>query len=307
MAQVINKYVWLVDTIRKAGSAGITFEEINKRWLRKDNVELSGGVEIPQRTFHKWRNAVEEMFNIIIDCRRRGGYHYFIANPEDLNGHGMSNWLLDTVSVSNLLMQNIALKSRILLESVPSGLQFLPEILEAMNGNNVMTITYQGFWHEEPHTFDVHPYCVKLFRQRWYMVAYCPMREGIRTYAVDRIHAVTGTEETFVMPADFDSAGFFSQAYGVMIGDMAPQTIRISVDAFQANYLRSLPLHHSQREVERNEKCSVFTFHLCPEYDFQMELLSMGDTLEVLEPAGLRATIASIARKMNAIYDNNGQ
>ena len=303
MAQVINKYVWLADTIRKAGSGGITFQEINEKWLRKDNVELSGGVEIPQRTFHKWRAAVEEMFNVIIDCRRKGGYHYFIANPEDLKDHGMSNWLLDTVSVSNLLMQNIALKDRILLENVPSGLQFLADILEAMNSNQTLNITYQGFWHNTPVNYDVHPYCVKLFKQRWYMVANKVAEGIIHIFAVDRILDIKSKKETFEVPADFDPAGYFHNSYGVMIGTQVPQRIRIKVDGFQANYLRSLPLHHSQREESQDGRSSIFTYLLCPEHDFLMELLSLGDTIEVLEPVALRDEIAAIAQNMNKTYN----
>ena len=305
MAQVINKYVWLVDTIRKAGKAGITFEDINKLWLRKDNVELSGGLEIPHRTFHKWRIAVEEMFNVAIDCRRKGGYHYFIANPEELKGHSMSNWLLETVSVSNLLMQNIALKGRVLLENVPSGLQFLPEILDAMNGNNVLSVTYKGYWHEEASTFDVHPYCVKLFKQRWYMVAFSTQRQAIRTYALDRIQALDRRTATFVMPSNFSPVLFFKNSYGVMMGSEVPSDVKIKVNAFEANYLRSLPLHHSQQEVFKCEEYSIFTYHLSPEFDFRMELLSRGDDVEVLEPAYLRDAMAEIACRMNAIY--NGQ
>ena len=307
MAQVINKYVWLVETIRKAGESGITFEEINERWLRKDNVELNEGLEIPKRTFHKWRTAVEETFNVIIDCRRKGGYRYFIANPEDLEEHGLSNWLLDTVSVSNLLMQNIALKDRILLENVPSGLQFLPDILEAMNSNQVLNITYQGFRHEEPVNYDVHPYCVKLFKQRWYLVANKIAEGIIHTFAVDRIQDISVKKERFDMPESFDPAVFFRHAYGVMTGKQQPQDIKLAVEESQAKYLRSLPLHHSQREIMSDGKTSVFTFRLCPEHDFLMELLSLGDTIEVIEPAALREKIAAIAHNMNATYNTGKQ
>ena len=303
MAKIIDKYVWLMDTVRKAGGTGITFEEINEEWKRKDNQELSGGLELLKRTFHKWCVAIRQQFNIEIECKRKGGYRYYISNPENFKGHDLSNWLIDTISVSQLLMHNIALKDRILLENVPSGLQYLAEILEAMKSSHVISITYQGYWHEHPETLEVHPYCVKLFKQRWYMVAYSSKRSSIRTYSLDRIRNIKRRAAKFVMPGNFSPAVFFKNAYGVMQGSEIPRDIKIKVNAFQANYLRSLPLHHSQQETVKNMKYSIFTYHLCPEFDFRMELLSMGDEVEVLEPASLRDAIAAIAHNMNEMYN----
>ena len=203
MAKIIDKYVWLMNTVRKAGERGITLEDIKQEWNRKDNQHLSEGLELLERTFHKWRKAIGEQFHVEIECRRKGGYHYFIANPEVLQGRDLSNWLIDTIGVSQLMMNNITLKDRILLEDVPSGLHFLPDVLDAMKGNHVIALTYQGFWHDDPITTDVHPYCVKLFKQRWYMVAYSTRRQAIRTYALDRILNVERQMATFEMPANF--------------------------------------------------------------------------------------------------------
>ena len=307
MARIIDKYVWLMNTVRKAGDAGFTFKEINQEWIRKDNQYLSDGLELLPRTFHKWRAAIRQQFNVEIECKRRGGYRYYISNPEVLQGHDLSNWLIDTIGVSQLLMHNITLKERILLENVPSGQHYLPEVLDAMKDNHVITITYQGFWHDKPCTYDVHPYCVKLFKQRWYMVAFSTSRQAIRTYALDRINGIERKNKTFKMPTDFSPAVFFKNNYGVMMGSEIPQDIKIQAKASQANYLRSLPLHRSQQEVARTLNYSTFTFHLCPEYDFLMELLSMGDEIEVLEPASLRETIAGMTRSMSDIYNKQTQ
>ena len=303
MARIIDKYVWLMNTVRRAGDNGITLEEIKEQWLRKDNQHLNEGLELLTRTFHKWRKAISEQFHVEIECQRKGGYRYFIANPEVLQGNNLSNWLIDTIGVSQLLMHNITLKDRILLENVPSGLRFLPDVLDAMNSNHVIALTYQGYWHDEPHKMDVHPYCVKLFKQRWYMVGYSTSRQALRTYALDRILDVERLAKTFVMPAKFSPEVFFKDTYGVMMGGERPCDIKIKAKAIQANYLRSLPLHHSQKEIVKNLNFSVFTYHLCPEYDFVIELLSKGDEVEVLEPASLRDAVAAIARNMNKMYN----
>lgn len=166
---LLNKYIWLVETIHQANR--ITFEEINERWL--DN-EISEGVELALRTFHKWRIAVEEMFGLIIECERKGGYHYYIANAEELKSGRIRNWLLNTISVSNLLIDNQHMKDRILLEVIPSGQEYLADIIEAMKKGYSLEMTYRSYWRETSNTFIVEPYCVKLFRQRWYMLARSP-------------------------------------------------------------------------------------------------------------------------------------
>ena len=74
---LFDKYIWLVDTIYRAGK--ITFEEINERWLRS---RLSEGEDIPLRTFHNWRIAIEQVFDININCNRKGGYYYYIENAD---------------------------------------------------------------------------------------------------------------------------------------------------------------------------------------------------------------------------------
>ena len=295
---LVNKYVWLVDTIHKSGR--ISLNELNEKW-RNDN--LDGSFEIPERRFHKWRNAVEELFGVVIDCDRKGGYHYYIANMEVLKGGGIRNWLLDSLSVSNLVLGHKKLHNRILTEEIPSGREHLPDILEAMSSDAVLSITYQSFRHAEPSTFEVEPYCVKMFKQRWYLLAHSIADDTMRIYALDRIHDTDITERTFRLPDDFDPAGYFEDFYGVT-ADMSikKETVRLKVSKQQANYLRSLPFHHTQKEVERTEDYSIFEMCLRPAFDFSVELLSHGADLEVLSPKWLRDIMRSQSKEMWETY-----
>ena len=92
------------------------------------------------------------------------------------------------------------------------------------------------------------------------------------------------------MPKKFDAAKFFEDYYGIIISDddydVCP--VALLVDAQQSNYLRTLPLHHTQVEVERNEEFSIFEYRLCPSFDFRQKLLSMGDSVGVLAPVLLK-------------------
>lgn len=295
---LLGKYVWLVETIYNAGR--ITFEEINRKWI-DDGMDSK---EIPLRTFHKWRIAAEEMFGLVIDCERRGGYHYRIVNADEIEDGGLRGWLLSTISVSNLLLDSQQLKDRILLEDIPSGVKYLPMVIEAMKSNSVINITYQSYWREESNTFDVYPYCVKLFKQRWYMVALSPYYNKVMIYSLDRISDLKPAQEKFKMPDDFEPSEYFRNYYGVTVGTSTEvENVKIKVSAGQANYLRSLRLHPTQEERERNGEYSIFQYRLCPEYDFIMELLSKGEDVEVIEPLWLRDEIAGKVSRLNAKYN----
>ncbi len=297
MNNLLNKYVWLVETIYKARR--ITFEEINQKWLDND---LSGGVELPLRTFHKWRIAAEDMFGLIIECERKGGYHYFIANAEDIKTGSIRSWLLNTISVSNLLIDNRHMKDRILLEKVPSGQEYLSDIIAAMKQNQSVSITYQSYWRNNSNTFTVEPYCVKLFKQRWYMLARSPYLDKLLIYALDRILDLEIIpNEKFRMPDSFNAEEYFEEYYGVIIDeDLDVENVKLKVSAGQANYLRSLPLHDTQQEIQMTNEYSIFELKISPTFDFCQEILRNGEEMEVLEPLWLRK---EIARKIEKMWD----
>ncbi len=298
---LLNKYVWLVETIYKAKR--ITFEEINKKWLAND---LSEGVELALRTFHKWRIAAEEMFGLIIECERKGGYHYYIANAHELKGDNIRNWLLNTISVSNVLIDNQHLKDRILLEETPSGQEYLYDIIEAMKHSQIINMTYQSYWRTKSNNFNVEPYCVKLFKQRWYLVARSTYNNKVLIYSLDRIITLDIlADEKFKMPDSFNPTEFFSEYYGVIVDEeQTVEKVTFMVTSAQANYLRSLPIHHSQQEIERTSEFSIFRIVIKPTYDFLQEILKNGEDIEVLEPLWFRTEISNRIKQMSNKYND---
>ena len=239
------------------------------------------------------------MFGLVIMCDKSDGDRYYIENREVLEDDGLQRWLLSTMSVNNTLLDNKALSDRILLESIPSGQDFLATVMEAMKKNRLLEITYKGFWSENEHTFPVAPYCVKLFRQRWYMVGNSVYEDKIRIYSLDRVLELQLTEESFKYPKKFNPEDYFKGCFGIIHDDdCSLETVKLKVNADQANYMRSLPLHVSQVEVERNADYSIFTLQVRPTFDFQQELLWNGDALEVLEPLWLRKEIAGKVKRM---------
>lgn len=295
---LLNRYVWLVDTIYQAKK--ITFEEINRRWLRTD---MSEGMAIPLRTFHNHRQAIEELFGIDIECSRSGGYYYYIANADDLKSGSVRNWLLSTFAVNNLVNESLQLHGRILFEDNPSGRLNLAGIVAAMRDSAILDIVYQPYWKDKPNQFELAPYCVKVFKQRWYVVGKCNYAPDPRIYALDRITELRRTGKTFVYPTDFDPEALFADCYGVEIGTGEKAcAIRLMADDYQRKYLRALPLHHSQKETETTKDYSVFEYWIRPTFDFCQAILSMGDKVEVLAPKRFREQIADVAKRMRKRY-----
>lgn len=291
---LLNKYVWLVETIYK--SKKISFDEINRRWLDND---MSEDKPLLIRTFHKWRIAIEEMFGLIIENEQGGQYRYYIQNADDLKSGSMRSWLFNTLTVSNLMMESVSIKDKILFEEIPDGEQYLPVIIEALKKNTVLEMTYQSFWRDEENTFPVEPLCLKAFKQRWYLVAHSPYLNKVMIYALDRVQKLEATNESFNYPEDFVAENYFEDCFGIIADQRCDvETIKLKVAASQANYLRSLTLHQTQKEVERNDEYSIFTLRLRPTYDFLQEILSMGSDIEVLEPKSFREDISEIAKQM---------
>lgn len=300
-SNLFNRYVWLVDLIYRNGK--ISFEEINEYWQRSSL--NSNGEDIPLRTFHNHRIAIEQMFDINIECDKRNGYTYYIENADDMERGGAKSWLLNTFAVNNLINESHKFKHRILFEEIPSGRKFLMPILDAMKDNSAIEISYQNFWSKSATTFRIYPYCVKVFKQRWYVVGCSPKTEDIRVYALDRIGQITPTDEKFEFPKDFDGETFFCHCYGVTAGDGTPaERILLKVYAKQDSYIRALPLHHSQKEEETTADFTVFSYFIRPTFDFRQEILSHGAQIEVLEPKWLRDEMSKIARKQTEKYRN---
>ena len=288
-AGLLNRYVWFVTTIYNRGP--ISLADLQHRY----ESHFGRGEELGERTFHRYTDAVEELFDIEInyDRVRRG---YVVADREGIDNMGMRKWLLQTFSVNSVLHESQELKNRILLEDVPSGQQHLTTIVDAMREGVKLSMAYQSFGAGKPSTFDVEPWCVKLFEQRWYMLG---MSDKLRIHALDRIKSLEPTEHRFKMPKKFNAEEFFKDYYGIIINDedFDVEPVALRVNAWQSNYLRTLPLHHTQTEVERNDEYSIFEYRLCPSFDFRQKLLSMGDSVGVLAPVLLKDMLRTKAEK----------
>ena len=287
-----NRYVWLLSTIRMRGP--ITFEELSKEWA---NCSLNEAREsyLPKRTFHNHKEAIEDTFGIEIKYSQTEKGYYLDTSDDPAAEY--KQWLLDCIGLNNALNECSSIRDKVLLEEVPSNKKWLSFIVDAIAGKRCFRMTYQSFWMEEPSTFDVHPYCLKLFKQRWYLLARSEKFERPRVYSLDRIQEIVALKKKLRIPANFDAHKYFSNFFGVIVGDTQKlEVIKIKVDADQVKYFESLPLHPTQTIDEKEtKKCKdgskIFAYNLVPTFDFEQELLRHGSSIEVLAPASLRKSI----------------
>lgn len=290
---LFRRYVWLINTVRRYR---LTRPEILARWA--DAAENDKHLPMPEKTFHNHIDAIEEIFNLRIRCNRAAGGIYEI---EDEGDSGLADWLLSTISVSNAIQESAGLRRRIIFENIPSGEKFLMPLIEAMRDSVRVRLVYDSYRRHDNEPFVIEPYCVKVSKQRWYVLG--RTEKGMRTYALDRIRSLEETGEKFTLPSGFDAAEYFSDSYGIYtVENVKPQTVLVRVGEGQDRYFDSLPLHHSQTLVRREGGFSVYGYHLVPTFDFIQELLSHGDALEVLSPEPLRRLVAGKTARMAGFY-----
>ena len=283
-----RRYIWMLDTIQRYGR--ITMAALKDEW-RKSSVN-DENKELAPRTFANYKQNIEDIFGIEIACDRATN-EYYIVNEDNLDNNAIRDWMLNSLSLRNLLNESTGLHERIILEDVPSSHKFLTVIMNAMRDNRKIILSYKGYSMDDYKDMTVHPYSIRLFKRRWYLIGYSEYSKGVRLYMLDRASGARIVEESFQMPEDFDAEVFFEDYYGVRKSEDAKEKVVLKASARVRDLVRTVPLHRTQVEIETNPEYSVFEYSLRPNFDFKQEIISYLDALEVLEPKSLRQDIGS--------------
>ena len=296
-AHQVNVYFWLLDTI---SSGNLTREDINRRWANcryNDNHET----EIPERRFHRYKEDLQEIFDVDIRCSKSRGNVYYIENKDDISG-GTRQWFLNAMAVHSMMDQAKDINDCVLYEDIPEGTQYLSLIVDAICNRTQLHLTYHSFNRQEQYELTLAPYCLKVFKQRWY-VAGCPSTHPneTRVYALDRVQMMRPTSEVFVYPKKFDAHAFFAPYYGVF-RNATPTKVIIEANPKSTQFLRLLPLHKSQKELRQFHGNTFFEYYIAPTLDFIQELRTHGTDIRVREPEELVAIFRDEAQKAYEMY-----
>lgn len=295
-----KSYIWLLETLRSRGP--LTLKEIQNLWNRSFINEEQK--ELYPRTFYHHINSIADIFGIDIVCDRRKNT-YYIENLDDLGGNSLKEWMLDALCMNSLLNESTNLRDRIFFENEPSNRQHLAPIIQAIRDSKKLDILYKSYSKDKEEHLIVEPYFLREHKRRWYLYAYKGDENGPHTMALDRMIDVDILPDDFVMLEDFLAEDFFRSIYGARVyTNMKAEKILLKVYGRQVLYFRSLPLHDSQKEIETHENYSIFSYFTTPDYDFKQDVLSFGDSVEVIEPEALRKSIIEIIKKMSTNYKN---
>lgn len=302
VSELLKKYIWLVQTFVRAGERGLTLQELAGRW------ELRFGGDYPRRTFNNHREAIDELFNIRIECDR-GTNRYYIAGTADVQDEtAAAAWIINTFTVNELLsLSKERLSGRVSVEDIPSGQRFLTPVLEAMTEDSELKISYRKYSSETPSEYTLRPYALKEASRRWYLVAFCMEKDSIRVYGLDRIVSMSVTGKKFRMPPDFDVDALFATSFGVYLTETPPEKIIFRTNAREAGYLRDLPIHPSQKEIGNDGGKIVFSIFVRPNESLIMELERLGSRIEVLSPEPVRRKLAENAMQVLEQYRHTGE
>lgn len=283
---LFKRYVWLLELLLD-NSNGYSMKEINELLVRNNNEE------IPRRTFIRTKEAIEDIFSVQIKYDRQRDKYYIE------NGKETYEFLRSAFAVNQMVSENRDLAERILLEDTSAGSNiFLPEITTAMRENRRLSITYQSYEMQTAREFEIEPYALRYFGRRWYVLAHTDFHNSLRLYALDRMKDVKISDKLFKLPEDFSADDYFSRYFGVIVTDGKAENIQLKTTDTRAKYLRSLPLHRSQKEIASN----LFELHLVPTDDFINAVRAMGAEVEVVSPDWVRKRLLQEAKDMVKKY-----
>lgn len=296
----MNKYarcLWIVNTLNNYGKASL--RELNDRWIRSSiNDE---GEEILARTFARDKEFIADTFGLDIeyDARLR---KYELVNSEEIKNTPLVKYLLGNFHISNLSAITMRHKDKVMVQNVNTGVERLSLVMDAIDRGRTLRFKYTSYYAKDKvYEYEVIPCFIRLFEHRWYLICEYMDRSQTRVLALERMYDMqVGKKELSASP-EVNPKDFYEGCFGIIRDDKQPVCVRIKVYDNQVDYVRSLPIHSSQVEVESGEGYAVFEYHLRPSFDFVQHLL-WHKKVEVLTPASLREEMKTELEEMLGRY-----
>lgn len=251
---------------------------------------------ISQRTFQRDISEIRTLWNYDIQNNKSTGY-YFIVEDEDQSNQ--NTHLLDSFNLFNALSLTNNYSNYINFESrTPKGTEHIYGLLHAIKNKFVTEIQYHKFYESKSESVIVNPYLIKQFKGRWYLLCLKTEINEIRTYALDRILSLDFKKKKFTITKELDLINDFNNSFGIITpNEGKPEKIVFAMNDWQAKYIISYPLHHSQKLISETTTKTKFEITVFITYDLIMELLSYGEEIEIVSPK-------SLIKKINTIHKN---
>lgn len=238
-----------------------------------------------------------DTFRLIVDSLKRFRGAEVLQQVE-----GMVN-KLDKVVMKEMSQKKKGATAVVDFEEMPTtkGIEHFDPLYKAILKQQTLHINYQGFGKPaSAHVF--HPYLLKEYKFRWYVLGYSERHGSKVVLALDRIENITPRKTRYKPYRGQDIQTYFEHTLGVTINSTGVKEIRLWFSVSQGHYLKTQPLHAKQHIVKDDATGLVVTVRLTPNYELLQTLLSFGPEVKVLAPAQVRDDLKAMVQKTLDLY-----
>jgi predicted DNA-binding transcriptional regulator YafY len=279
--ETILRYHLIISKLRKHP---VTFNELAD-FLERESDLHGNTLTKAKRTIQRDFDAIRSIYNIDIRFDFRRGV--YVLDPDENQEKNLR--MVEALDLFNAMKVTENISGIIHFEKRrPQGTENMNGLLHAIQNHMQIEFTYSKYWENVSTQRIAEPYALKEFKNRWYLVALDHKDFRIKTFALDRLTDLEITKRKFQHPQKFDVNKYFKHCFGIITADdEQPQEIVLSFEPFQGKYIKSLPLHESQEVLIDNEHEIRIRLKIYLTHDFLMEILSHGENVKVIQPAGL--------------------
>jgi predicted DNA-binding transcriptional regulator YafY len=174
------------------------------------------------------------------------------------------------------------------------GLDRLGELFNAISYRKVLSIRYKPFHAPDPFVYLIHPYYLKQYNSRWFLLGNNPEMGKVTILPLDRIEAVEETGAYYTSDRNLNFQEYFEDIVGVSRQENeAPVKVELRIAKEHVPYIQTKPIHGSQKKVSQDDRGMVISLLVIPNYELEQVILSHGEKLQVLGPEGFLEKIKS--------------
>lgn len=288
---------------------------VKKRTVQDDiaYMESEAGMSIPLERLKEGRKVYFRYSDLSFSIRKH------ILTQDEKNNLGAALGILsklDGIDQFNWLPALVTrLKSEVVIEESEAkiieyeqnpylkGMEHFEPVFDALSNSIALDIRYQSYKSQEPQSLTVHPYYLKQYNSRWFLFCKTDGYDGISNYPLDRILTTQQSRTTFIPNITIDFADYFFDVVGVTVKEGPIEQIVLNVDNKLYPYLKTKPLHGSQRVLTTDEKTTQIQLSVIPNYELEQLILSKGEGIEVIAPKAFRKRIKDRVSSMNLKYE----
>jgi predicted DNA-binding transcriptional regulator YafY len=263
--------------------------EKNRYPSKKDLLELLDyEVGCSPRTFDRVLETLRDDFGceILYDSGRKG---YYIDESQSIHLSsikrlislsGVLDVVRDHVKTDNKTLRNIHFE----YEGIINGMDYIGPLLRCIKHHSVIEMIHQKYGAKEEKEYKVHPYLLKEYQGRWYLLGYVTAYDDYRTFGLDRIKKIKQTDQSFQPDEGINTATYFDDVIGLVkdMSDVEEVVLRFSER--QGSFIKSQPLHKSQVVLADNEDGLLIKLKLMVNYELMQKIMMHGPEVTVIKP-----------------------